>query len=70
MTEEALGVEHVDTLSAMSSLASAYGCQGRYRESEELCLQVLKGRKKALGVEHGMVQTVTLLYIQLPTTHY
>src|SRR5205814_2058734 len=39
-------------LVTMSSLAWTYRSQGRYGESEQLYLQVLEGRKKALGVGH------------------
>ncbi|OCK89827.1 uncharacterized protein K441DRAFT_582627 [Cenococcum geophilum 1.58] len=36
----------------MHNLASTYKNQGRWKEAEELGLQVMETRKKVLGAEH------------------
>jgi hypothetical protein len=46
------GEEHPDTLVSMNNLASAYSDQGRWKEAEELALQVLEATKTVLGAEH------------------
>jgi hypothetical protein len=43
-----LGVEHPDMLTSMGNLASTYGDQGRWKEAEELEVQV---SKKCAGVK-------------------
>ena len=47
-----LGEEHPDTLDSMANLASTFSNQGRWRETEELEVQVIKTRKRVLGEEH------------------
>ncbi|KAH7464012.1 hypothetical protein FOMA001_g17831 [Fusarium oxysporum f. sp. matthiolae] len=47
-----LGEEHPDTLTSMSSLASIYRDQGRWKEAEELEVRVMEARKTVLGEEH------------------
>ena len=47
-----LGAEHLDTLSSMANLASTYRNQGRWKEAEELEVQVKDTRKRVLGAEH------------------
>jgi hypothetical protein len=47
-----LVIEHPDTLLSMGNLASTYRNQGRWKEAEELELQVIEMRKRVLGVEH------------------
>ena len=38
--------------SASTNLASTYRSQGRWKEAEELFVQVMETRKRALGQEH------------------
>ena len=45
-------MEHPSTLVNMNCLASMFGCQGRWKEAEELYLQVIEIRKRVLGVGH------------------
>jgi hypothetical protein len=47
-----LGDEHPSTLASMADLASIYWNQGRWKEAEELEVQVLETRKRVLGDEH------------------
>ena len=47
-----LGSEHPDTLSSMINLASTYWNQGRWKEAEELNMQVIEIKKRVLGEEH------------------
>ena len=44
-----LGEEHPDTLTSMANLASTYRNQGRWKEAEELEVQVMETRKRVLG---------------------
>ena len=46
------GVEHLETIKAMSNLAVTYECLGKYTEAERLQIQVLDARNRILGVEH------------------
>lgn len=48
-----LGAEHPDTLTSMANLASTYGNQGRWKEAEELEVQVVKTSTRVLGPEHS-----------------
>lgn len=48
----ALGPEHYDTLSSMSSLTTVLVCQGKYNEAEPICQKTLRLRQKILGEEH------------------
>ena len=47
-----LDMEHPDTLISMANLASTYRNQGRWKEAEELYVQVMETRKRVLGGEH------------------
>jgi hypothetical protein len=47
-----LGEEHPDTLTSMGNLADTYRHQGRWKEAEELALQVLEKQTKVLGHSH------------------
>jgi Tetratricopeptide repeat len=48
MTKRLLGQEHPDTLSSMNNLASTYQNQGRWKEAEELGVQVMETTKRVL----------------------
>jgi len=48
-----LGGEHPNTLTTMVQLASTYRFQGRWREAEELQVNVMEVRSKLLGEEHS-----------------
>jgi tetratricopeptide (TPR) repeat protein len=50
--ERVLGAEHPDTLTSMNNLALTYRNQGRWKEAEELNVQVMEMRKRVLGTEH------------------
>jgi tetratricopeptide (TPR) repeat protein len=50
--EKELGVQHPDTLTNVSNLASVLRCQGRYSKAEKLNRRALEGREKELGVQH------------------
>jgi hypothetical protein len=43
------GAEHPSTLTGMANLASTYRNQGRWKEAEELDVQVMETRKRVLG---------------------
>jgi hypothetical protein len=47
-----LGAEHPDTLTSMTNLALMFWNQGRWKEAEELEVQVVETRKRVLGAEH------------------
>jgi len=47
-----LGAEHPSTLVSMGNFASTFRMQGRWKETEELEMQVMESRKKVLGAEH------------------
>jgi hypothetical protein len=47
-----LGPEHPDTLISMANLASTYRNQGRWTQAEELDVQVMETRQRALRPEH------------------
>ena len=49
---QALDDKHLDTLTSMSNLATTYINQARWKEAEELVLQVVQSRKQTLGEEH------------------
>ncbi|KIM93182.1 hypothetical protein OIDMADRAFT_138250 [Oidiodendron maius Zn] len=61
-TKRELGIEHPSTLTIMNNLASTYQSQanlatifrnqGRWKEAEDLEVQVMEIRKKVLGAEH------------------
>jgi hypothetical protein len=47
-----LGQEHPDTLTSIANLASTFWNQGRWKEAEDLFVQVMETRKRVLGQEH------------------
>jgi hypothetical protein len=47
-----LGAEHPHTLTSIGNLAATYENQGRWKEAEELEVQVMETRKRDLGAEH------------------
>src|SRR5437588_1493916 len=47
-----LGMEHPYTLTSMANLASTYWNQGRWKEAEELFVQVMETSLRVLGTEH------------------
>jgi len=49
---ESLGAEHPSTLTSMGNLASTYQNQGRWKQAEELEVQVTETMKRVLGEEH------------------
>jgi hypothetical protein len=52
-----LGQEHPSTLSSMANLASTYRNEGRWKEAEELEVQVMEATKRVLGKEHPSTLT-------------
>jgi hypothetical protein len=44
-----LGAEHPDTLTSMANLASTYRNQGRWKEAEELEVQVMETSSRGAG---------------------
>ena len=50
--EKVLGLEHPYTLTSMTNLASTYRNQGRWKEAEELFVQVMETSSRVLGLEH------------------
>ena len=52
MRKRVLGAEHPDTLTSMGNLELIYGNQGRWKEAEELEVQVMETRKRVLGAAH------------------
>jgi tetratricopeptide (TPR) repeat protein len=51
-TEKVLGVDHPETLTALTNLALMLRDQGKYEEAEEMNRRALKGEERVLGVEH------------------
>jgi tetratricopeptide (TPR) repeat protein len=51
------GYEHPDTLTSMGNLALTFWKQGRWKEAEELEVQVLETKKRVLGEEHPSTLT-------------
>ena len=49
--------EHSDTLISMLNLASIYSSQERWKEAEELQMEVMKKTKSVLGEEHPLTLT-------------
>tara|TARA_R110002003_G_scaffold136_2_gene12610 strand:+ start:979 stop:1368 length:390 start_codon:yes stop_codon:yes gene_type:complete len=49
--------EHPDTLTSMACLASTYWNQGRWKEAEELEVQVMETSKRVLTDEHPATLT-------------
>jgi hypothetical protein len=52
-----LGEEHPDTLTSIDNLASTYRNQGRWKEAEELEVQVMETSSRVLGEEHPSTLT-------------
>lgn len=50
--KKVLGDDHPDTLSAIRNLAATYGNQGRWKEAEDLQIQMLASMERVLGLEH------------------
>jgi Tetratricopeptide repeat len=48
-----LGQEHPDTLTSMANLASTFWSQGRWKEAEELEMQVMETSVRVLGQPEG-----------------
>ena len=48
-TKKVLGQEHPSTLKSMATLTVAFLEQGRWKEAEELFVQVMEARKRVLG---------------------
>ncbi|OBT53786.1 hypothetical protein VE04_07701 [Pseudogymnoascus sp. 24MN13] len=55
--ERELGVNHPDTLTSVSNLASVLQRQGRYKEAESMNRRALEGRERELGVNHPSTLT-------------
>ncbi|KAF8418665.1 hypothetical protein EV426DRAFT_510248, partial [Tirmania nivea] len=49
--ENALGVDHPDTLTTIHNMASIFDMQGQYGKALEWYARVLTGKEKALGVD-------------------
>jgi len=47
-----LGQEHPDTLTSIGNLASTFWNQGRWKEAEDLEVQVIETSKRVLGQEN------------------
>ena len=62
-----LGVEHPDTIRAMSNLAVTYQYSGKYTEAEKPEMQVLDARNRILAVEH--LDSIRAM-ANLATTYY
>jgi hypothetical protein len=52
-----LGEEHPSTLTVMANLASTFRHQGRWKEAEELFVQVMETSLRVLGKEHPFTLT-------------
>jgi Tetratricopeptide repeat len=66
-----LGQEHLDTLNSIGILASTFWNQGRWKEAEELDVQVMETRKRVLGQEHLDTLTASVaVRIGLMLSHY
>jgi hypothetical protein len=50
--EKVLGNKHPGTLISIANLASTYSNQGRWKEAEQLQVQVVETVKRVLGDEH------------------
>ncbi|KAG0135840.1 hypothetical protein HOY82DRAFT_479690 [Tuber indicum] len=57
--ENALGLDHIDTLASASNLASVLGRLGKHDEAEKLNRRALEGRQKILGP--GNIDTLASL---------
>ena len=52
-----LGEEHPSTLTSIANLASTFWNQGRWKEAEELFVQVMETSLRVLGEEHPSTLT-------------
>lgn len=50
-----LGMDHPDTLTSMSNLASTYRKQGRWKEAEGLEMQAIEMRKRVFAAAHPVM---------------
>ncbi|MEH2038346.1 tetratricopeptide repeat protein [Nostoc sp.] len=64
LTQNRLGLEHIDVATSLNNLAALYETTGRYREAEPLLKQALALRKRLLGEENTDVAT-SLSYLAL-----
>ncbi|PHM05931.1 tetratricopeptide repeat protein, partial [Nostoc sp. 'Peltigera malacea cyanobiont' DB3992] len=64
LTQNRLGLEHIDVATSLNNLAALYETTGRYREAEPLLEQALALRKRLLGEENTDVAT-SLSYLAL-----
>ncbi|MEH2126109.1 tetratricopeptide repeat protein [Nostoc sp.] len=64
LTQNRLGLEHIDVATSLNNLAVLYETTGRYREAEPLLEQALALRKRLLGEENTDVAT-SLSYLAL-----
>ncbi|OYD92947.1 hypothetical protein CDG76_19785 [Nostoc sp. 'Peltigera membranacea cyanobiont' 210A] len=64
LTQNRLGLEHIDVATSLNNLAALYETTGRYREAEPLLEQALALRKRLLGEENTDVAT-SLSYLGL-----
>ena len=64
LTQNRLGLEHIDVATSLNNLAALYETTGRYREAEPLLEKALALRKRLLGEEHNDVAT-SLSYLAL-----
>ncbi|MEH1813668.1 MAG: tetratricopeptide repeat protein [Nostoc sp.] len=64
LTQNRLGLEHIDVATSLNNLAALYETTGRYREAEPLLKQALVLRKRLLGEENTDVAT-SLSYLAL-----
>jgi tetratricopeptide (TPR) repeat protein len=67
LLNEVFGLDHPDTLTTMSNLATTYWDQGRLKEAELLEAQVLEKRKTMFGLDHP--NTLTTM-ANLATTYW
>jgi hypothetical protein len=71
LSKRVLGAEHPDTLSSMANLASTYRNQDRWKEAEELFVQVMETRKRVLGAQHpDTLSSMTNLACTLKDQHH
>jgi hypothetical protein len=56
-----LGQEHPDTLTSMGSLASTYSIQRRWKEAEELQIQLTNSLQTILGEDHPSIAVASTI---------
>ena len=57
--KRALGLEHPQTLTSVANFASTFANQDRWKEAEELWMQVMETKKRVLELEHPGTVTST-----------